>query len=62
MKFKSMLKIIRDKKKPSYYSKVESNENVIIPSKYLLKLIKRFPKMEYTENKNKKIVIVKSFE
>lgn len=52
----------KGQKKPSYYSKVESNENVIIPSKYLLKLIKRFPKMEYTENKNKKIVIVKSFE
>ena len=37
-------------------------ENMIIPSKYLLKLKKRFPKMQYTENKNKKILIVKSFE
>ena len=52
----------KGQKKPNYYSKSENNENIIIPSKYLLKLIKRFPKMKYTENKSKKIVIVKSFE
>ena len=34
---------------------------MIIPIKYLQKLKKRFPKMDYTENKNKKIFIVKSF-
>ena len=52
----------KGQKKPSYYSRNENNENLVIPSKYLLKLKKRFPKMQYSENKNKKIVIVKSFE
>ena len=49
-------------KKPSYYSRNEKNENMIRPSKYLLKLKKRFPKLVYNENKIKKIIIVKSFE
>ena len=52
----------KGQKKPSYYSRNENNENMIIPSKYLLKLKKRFPKMQYTENKIKKIIIVKSFD
>jgi hypothetical protein len=52
----------KGQKKPSYYSRNENKENMIIPSKYLLKLKKRFPKMVYSENKVKKIIIVKSFE
>ena len=36
-------------------------DNMIIPSKYLLKLKKRFPKMQYIENKVKKILVIKSF-
>ena len=52
----------KGQKKPSYYSRNENNENMVIPSKYLLKLKKRFPKMKYSENKNKKVIIVKSFE
>ena len=53
-------KNFKDLKKTIYYNGKE--ENMIIPSKYLLKLKKRFPKMQYTENKNKKILIIKSFE
>ena len=53
----------KGQKKPNYYNdKSEVNENMIIPSKYLAKLKKRFPKMKYTENKTKKIINVKSFE
>ena len=52
----------KGQKKPNYYSSNENNENMIIPSKYLLKLQKRFPKMVFSENKIKKIIIVKSFE
>ena len=52
----------KGQKKPNYYCRNENNENMIIPSKYLLKLKKRFPKMQYTENKDKKIIVVKSFE
>ena len=53
----------RGQKKPNFYmNKNEANENMIIPTKYLAKLIKRFPKMKYTENKTKKIINVKSFE
>jgi hypothetical protein len=53
----------RGQKKPNFYmNKNEANENMIIPSKYLPKLLKRFPKMKYTENKTKKIINVKSFE
>ena len=52
----------KGQKKPNYYSRSENNENMIIPSKYLLKLKKRFPKMQYSENKNKKVIVVKSFE
>ncbi len=52
----------KGQKKPSYYSRNENNENMIIPSKYLLKLKKRFPKMQYSENKIKKVIVVKSFE
>ena len=53
-------KNFKDLKKTSYCNGKE--EDMIIPSKYLLKLKKRFPKMQYTENKNKKILIIKSFE
>ena len=53
-------KNFKDLKKTNYYSHQE--ENIVIPSKYLLKLKKRFPKMEFTENKTKKIIIIKSFE
>ena len=53
-------KNFKDLKKTSYYS--DKEESMIIPSKYLLKLKKRFPKMQYTENKIKKILIIKSFE
>ena len=52
----------KGQKKPSYYSRTESNESMIIPSKYLAKLKKRFSKMQYSENKIKKIIVVKSFE
>ena len=53
----------KGQKKPNYYNdKSEVKENMIIPSKYLAKLRKRFPKMKYTENKTKKIINVKSFE
>ena len=52
----------KGQKKPSYYSKNENNENMIIPSKYLLKLKKRFPRMQYIENKIKNLIVVKSFE
>ena len=52
----------KGQKKPSYYARSENNENMIIPSKYLLKLKKRFPKMKYSENKIKKIIIVNAFE
>ena len=53
----------RVQKKPNFYmNKNEANENMIIPTKYLAKLIKRFPKMKYTENKTRKIINVKSFE
>ena len=44
------------------HSRNENNENMFIPSKYLLKLKKRFPKMQYSENKIKKLIVVKSFE
>ena len=52
----------KGQKKPNYYSRSENSENMIIPSKYLLKLKKRFPKMQYSENKIKKVIVVKSFE
>jgi len=56
---------INEIKKPTFYIgdnyQKEINNNMIIPMKYLQKLKKRFPKMDYTENKNKKIFIVKSF-
>ena len=38
-----------------------TNDNIIIPVKYLSKIKNRFPKMKY-ENKNKKEFVVKSFE
>ena len=53
-------KNFKDLKKTNYCSGKE--DNMIIPSKYLLKLKKRFPKIQYTENKLKKTIIVKSFE
>ena len=51
----------KGQKKPNYYSR-NVNENIIIPSKYLLKLKNRFPKIKYTENKIQKTITVKSFE
>ena len=53
----------RGQKKPNFYmNKNEANENIIIPTKYLEKIKKRFPKIKYTENKAKKIINVKSFD
>ena len=49
-------------KKPNFYNDREKSDNLIIPSKYLMKLKKRFPKMVYSENKLKKIIVVKSLE
>ena len=49
-------------KKPNFYNDREKSDNLIIPSKYLMKLKKRFPKMVYSENKQKKIIVVKSLE
>ena len=40
----------------------KNNDNMVIPSKYLSKLKKRFPKMKFSENKNKKEFVVKAFE
>ena len=54
-------KNFKDLKKTSHYSDKENNE-LIIPSKYIYKFKKRFPKMQYNENKAKKILVVKSFE
>jgi hypothetical protein len=51
----------KGQKKPNYYS-INENENMIIPSKYLLKLQTRFPKMKYVENKGQNTITVKSFE
>ena len=51
----------KGQKKPNYYS-INENENMIIPLKYLPKLLKRFPKMKYCENKGQNIITVKSFE
>ena len=48
--------------KKSLFTGKENNENIIIPSKYLFKLKKRFPKLQYTECKTKKIITIKSFE
>ena len=53
-------KNFKDLKKSCFNSSKE--DNIIVPSKYLLKLKKRFPKMQYNENKVKKILIIKSFE
>ena len=39
-----------------------NNENMIIPSKYLPKLKIRFPKIQFSEDKDKNIIVVKSFE
>ena len=52
----------KGQKKPSYYSRNENNDNMIIPSKYLPKLKIRFPKMQFSEDKDKNIIVVKSFE
>ena len=53
-------------KKPLFYSEQNknnnNNENIIIPSKYLMKLKVRFPNMKFHENKVKKIAIIDSFE
>ena len=55
-------KNFKELKKSSFFSGKENNDNIIIPSKYLFKLKKRFPKMQYNVNKIKKILIIKSFE
>lgn len=47
-------------KGPNFFAK--NDENIIIPNKYFAKILKRFPTMKYSENKSKKIFIVKSFE
>ena len=52
-------------KKPLFYdakNKNNKNENITMPSKYLLKLKVRYPNMKYHENKVKKIFIIDSFE
>ena len=53
-------------KKPLFYyeqnNKNNSNESIIIPSKYILKVQVRFPNMKYQEDKVKKIFIIDSFE
>ena len=53
-------------KKPLFYSEQNNNktnnENIVIPSKFLLKLKIRYPNMKYHENKIKKIIMVDSFE
>ena len=53
-------KNFKDLKKSCFNSSKE--DNIIVPSKYLLKLKKRFPKMQYTENKIKKVLFIKSLE
>ena len=50
----------KGQKKPNYYS--GSENNMIIHSKYLLKLKERFPKIQYEENNIEKVIVVKSFE
>jgi hypothetical protein len=55
-------KNFKDLKKSHYYSDNNKENDMIIPSKYLFKLKKRFPKMKFNENKNKKILFIKSFE
>ena len=50
----------KDLKKSCFNSNKENS--MIIPSKYLFKLKKRFPRIKYNENKVKKILIIKSFE
>ena len=54
-------KNIKGFKRPNFYNESEKN-NFVIPNKYLEKLLKRYPKMIYVENKNKKCIEVKSFE
>ena len=39
----------------------KSNDKIVIPSKYLMKLKKRYPKMKYSENSNKKEFEILSF-
>ena len=50
-------------KKPNFYLSTNGiTENMVIPSKYILKLLQRFPKMKFTENKVQKTIVVQSFE
>ena len=50
-------------KKPNFYLSTNGiTENIVIPSKYILKLLQRFPKMKFTENKVQKTIVVQSFE
>ena len=61
--FAASLKEINEiQNKGRYYPINQNNENIIIPSKYILKLKERFPNIYYDENNIKKIIIVKSFE
>ena len=52
----------RLKKQNFYLSTNGITENMVIPSKYILKLLQRFPKMKFTENKVQKTIVVQSFE
>jgi len=50
-------------KKPNFYLSTNGiTENMVIPSKYILKLLQRFPKMKFTEDKVQKTIVVQSFE
>jgi len=52
----------RLKKQNFYLSTNGITENMVIPSKYIIKLLQRFPKMKFTENKVQKTIVVQSFE
>ena len=49
-------------KKPIYYDENKDNNILEIPSKYLSLLLKANPEMKFVENKQKNIIIVKSFK
>jgi hypothetical protein len=49
-------------KKPIYYDENKDNNILEIPSKYLSLLLKANPEMKFVENKQKNVIIVKSFK
>ena len=49
-------------KKPNYYPEDKSKDIIEIPSKYLHLLLKANPEMKFVENKQKNVIIVKSFK